>query len=98
GGMRRVFEVRGSDSYLSSNDLRVHAGLGGLDQAEVEVRWPSGQIDRTSNVAANHFYLAREGHTLQPDPLSSTGATTKKKYRTTPPGSVKKFPSWVRRG
>jgi hypothetical protein len=78
GGIRRIFDVRGSDSYLSSNDLRVHAGLGGLDQAEVEVRWPSGQVDRTSNVTANHFYLAREGHTLETDPLAG-GSGNKKK-------------------
>jgi enediyne biosynthesis protein E4 len=78
GGTKRFFEVRGSDSYLSSNDLRVLAGLGDLKQADVEIRWSSGQIDRTSNVTANHFYLAREGHTLQPDPLSVTGGSKKK--------------------
>ena len=45
GGMRRIFEVRASDSYLSSNDIRVHIGLGVLKQADVEIRWPSGQIE-----------------------------------------------------
>jgi hypothetical protein len=78
GGTKRFFEVRGSDSYLSSNDLRVLAGLGDLKQADVEIRWPSGQIDHTSNITANRFYLAREGHTLQPDPLSGTGGSKKK--------------------
>ena len=40
GGLRRSFEVRGSDSYLSSNDLRVHAGLGNFKEANIEIRWP----------------------------------------------------------
>ncbi len=68
GGMRRVFEVRNSDSYLSANDLRVQVGLGPLDRAEsIEIRWPSGRIDRHADVAADRFYLAKEGATLVPD-------------------------------
>jgi len=67
-GIRRNFEVRGSDSYLSSNDLRVHAGLADLKEADIEIRWPSGQIDRHSKVAANHFYWAREGDPIKSDP------------------------------
>jgi len=70
GGMRRIFEVRSSESYLSGNDLRVHAGMGDLKRAErVEIRWPSGQVDRYADVEANRFYLAREGSWLRPDPL-----------------------------
>ncbi len=68
GGLRRTFEVRGSDSYLSSNDLRVHAGLADLKEADIEIRWPSGQVDRAAKVAANRFYWAREGSPVQPDP------------------------------
>lgn len=68
GGARQTFEVRGSDSYLSSNDLRVHAGLDQEKSVEVEIRWPSGQVDRHSRVAANQHYLAREGGELRVDP------------------------------
>jgi enediyne biosynthesis protein E4 len=70
GSLRRIFEVRGSDSYLSSNDLRVHVGLGSENWADVEIRWPSGHIDRGSRVSANKFYLAREGSALREDPYS----------------------------
>ena len=70
GSLRRIFEVRGSDSYLSSNDLRVHIGLGSENWADVEIRWPSGHIDRGSRVSANKFYLAREGSALREDPYS----------------------------
>ena len=71
-GLRRSFEVRGSDSYLSSNDLRVHAGLGDFKEADVEIRWPSGQVDRHAKVAANRFYWVREGNPVRPDPWVRT--------------------------
>ena len=68
-GVRQSFEVRGSDSYLSSNDLRVHVGLADAKEADLEIHWPSGQVDKHPKVAANRFYLAREGDALQPDPF-----------------------------
>ena len=63
----RAFEVRGSDSYLSSNDMRVHVGLGESASADIEIRWPSGRRDRHKAVAAGKFYLAVEGHSLEVD-------------------------------
>jgi hypothetical protein len=68
GKARQIFEVRASDSYLSSNDLRVHAGLDQEKVADVEIRWPSGQLDRHSQVAANRHYWAKEGGELLVDP------------------------------
>ena len=65
GGQRRVFEVRGSDSYLSSNDMRVHVGLGEFTSAGVTIRWPSGTEDRHDGVAAGSFYSAAEGQELE---------------------------------
>ncbi len=70
GGARRAFEVRGSDSYLSGNDMRVHVGLGKDTAADLEIRWPSGRRDRHEAVAANKFYLAVEGQPLDVDPLA----------------------------
>src|SRR5262245_14667748 len=46
GGRRQMDEVRSGGSYISQNDLRVHFGLGKATSAEIEVRWPSGIIDR----------------------------------------------------
>ncbi|PYV44366.1 MAG: hypothetical protein DMG06_06770 [Acidobacteria bacterium] len=77
-GMRQTFEVRGSDSYLSSNDLRIHIGLGDLEQADLEIRWPSGRIDRYPHKAANQFYLAREAGPIMPDPLLSSAPSQHK--------------------
>jgi hypothetical protein len=68
--LHRMFDVRANESYLSANDLRVQVGMADMKQADqIEIRWPSGQVDRTSNVAVNTFYLAREGDELKLDPL-----------------------------
>ena len=70
-GIRRNFDVRSSESYLSGNDVRVHVGMADLKQADlIEVRWPSGQVDRYPNVPVNAFYLAREGQGFKKDPLA----------------------------
>ncbi len=71
-GTRQVFEVRGSGSFLSSSDLRVHIGLADAKTTDLEIRWPSGQVDRYKDVAADRFYLAREGNWLKPDPYVKT--------------------------
>jgi hypothetical protein len=38
-----VQEVRSGSSYISSNDLRLHFGLGSITTIDhIAVRWPSG--------------------------------------------------------
>jgi thioredoxin-like negative regulator of GroEL len=62
GGTRQVLQRTGGGSYQSAHDPRLHVGLGRRTSAEtVEVRWPSGKIDRFSNLAAGTGYLLREG-------------------------------------
>jgi hypothetical protein len=62
GGESQMYEVRGGGSYLSQNDLRVHAGLGGAPKADrVEVRWPNGLEEAWDNVASNQIVTLEEG-------------------------------------
>ncbi len=62
GGMTQTEEVRSGGSYLSENDLRIHFGLGSATRIDsVEVRWPSGAVDRVSALAADRFYNLLEG-------------------------------------
>jgi hypothetical protein len=61
GDMIQVDEVRSGGSYISQNDLRVHFGLGISDTADLEVRWPSGQVDRIGKVKANQVVVIKEG-------------------------------------
>jgi hypothetical protein len=77
-GPTLYFEVRASDSYLSSNDPRVHIGLGNLQEADVEIRWPSGQVDKHPAVKAGQFYLARESERLRAFPQGAKGRVIKK--------------------
>ncbi len=58
---RQLDEVRSGSSYISQSDLRVHFGLGAATAAEIEVHWPSGAVDRLSNVKANQVVVIKEG-------------------------------------
>ena len=69
GGRRLVAEVRAGGSYMSHNDMRLHFGLGGEDAIDqVEIRWPSGLVERVDRLESNRFYEAREGFGIQEDP------------------------------
>ena len=52
----------GGGSYQSSSDPRLHFGLGDATRVDaVEVRWPSGRIDRYPALEAGRSYHVREG-------------------------------------
>jgi enediyne biosynthesis protein E4 len=62
GGQKQVAPRFGGGSYQSAGDPRLHFGLGSSDRVEsVEVRWPSGRVDRHRNLRADQGYLLREG-------------------------------------
>jgi hypothetical protein len=60
--MTQIDEVRGGGSYLSSNDQRLHFGLGAEATIErIEIRWPSGAKEELRNVATDCLYTIVEG-------------------------------------
>jgi hypothetical protein len=62
GGVTQFGEVRSGGSYLSQNDLRLHFGLGSAQRIEsVEVRWPSGEIEKLGSLSADAIYTIVEG-------------------------------------
>jgi hypothetical protein len=62
GGMTQTDEVRSGGSYISQNDLRLHFGLANAAKIDsVEIRWPSGVVEKLTNVATDHFYGVLEG-------------------------------------
>ena len=54
-------EVRSGSSYISQSDLRVHFGLGSAQKADLEIHWPSGQVDLIKGVKANQALTVIEG-------------------------------------
>ena len=62
GSHAQTDEVRSGGSYISQNDLRLHFGMGPASRADlVEVRWPSGQVDRLKDVETNQVVYVQEG-------------------------------------
>ena len=62
GGTTQVREVRAGSSYLGQHDLRVHFGLGRATAIErLEIRWPNGQTETVTGVAANQIVTITEG-------------------------------------
>ena len=61
GGRRLMEEVRSGGSYISQSDLRVHFGLGSAQKADLEIHWPSGQVDRFKAIKANQVFTVTEG-------------------------------------
>jgi len=61
GELIQVQEVRSARSYLSASDLRLHFGLGDRPRVDqLEIRWPSGQVQQFRDVEADQFLLVRE--------------------------------------
>ena len=65
GEHQQVDEVRSGGSYYSQNDLRVHFGTGLSKSVDLlEIRWPSGHVDKFQNVAADRILKLTEGRPL----------------------------------
>jgi hypothetical protein len=62
GKRRQTTFVRGDGSYMSHSDTRAHFGLAEATRVDrVEIKWPSGVVDTATALAADRFYVAREG-------------------------------------
>jgi enediyne biosynthesis protein E4 len=69
GGRRRMVERVGGGSYQSASDPRLHFGLANVAWVDsIEVRWPSGQVDRHGRLAADREYVCREGEPPRESP------------------------------
>jgi enediyne biosynthesis protein E4 len=54
--------LKSGSSYLAANELVLTFGLGQLAKGDsVEIRWPSGQLDKLSNVNAGQTVMVTEG-------------------------------------
>jgi len=54
--------LRSGSSYLSASELVLTFGLAQREKADtIEIRWPSGLVDRLSSVAAGQTATVTEG-------------------------------------
>ena len=61
-GMRQRRDVLSSGSYISSNDRRLHFGLGDAkDAGTAEIHWPSGAKETVKLPAVDRIYTITEG-------------------------------------
>ncbi len=72
GGIRQREDVLSGGSFASSNDQRVHFGIGTAAAAEkIEIHWPSGNVQTlTGPLAADRFYVIEEGKGAAPAPVA----------------------------
>ena len=62
GGVRQRGDVLSGGSYLSSNDMRVHFGLGNTSMIDrLEIRWPSGAVEKITLPGIDRIYTIAEG-------------------------------------
>ena len=67
GGLERSRLRTSGGSYLSSHDRREILGLGPASDAEwIEIRWPSGTVDRLEGVTPGKYHAVREGAGIVP--------------------------------
>lgn len=65
GDLSQISEVRSGASYISQNDLRLHFGLEKRTKIDlIEIRWPSGAVEKITNATANKFLTVKEGQGL----------------------------------
>jgi hypothetical protein len=61
-GIRQRGDVISGGSFASSNDQRIHFGLQDALRIDgVEIRWPSGAVERLTLPAVDRFYVVEEG-------------------------------------
>jgi hypothetical protein len=70
GGVQQVREIRTGSGLYGQNDLRATFGVGPQSRIDVlEVRWPSGVVDRIQEIQTNRIVTVQEGVGLLDLPL-----------------------------
>jgi hypothetical protein len=69
-GVVQVDQAKGGTSYMSASDPRIHFGLGKRTKVEsLVITWPSGQVDKLTNLPINKVIAVKEGVGIVPHPF-----------------------------
>ncbi len=67
GGMRQRGDVLSGGSFASSNDQRVHFGLGQNTKIDaIEIHWPDGQKEQVTLPSVDRYFMVEEGKGVVP--------------------------------
>jgi len=60
-------QAKGGMSYMAAHDQRIHFGLGQRKTIDsLEISWPSGTVDKLTNVPINEIITVKEGTGIVP--------------------------------
>jgi len=77
GGKVQAQAVTSQASYVSSNDPRLHFGLGSATTADIEVHWPNGGVETFREQACDRLITILEGKGIVPGrPFTSIAAAS----------------------
>ena len=66
-GVTHVEQAKGGMGYMSASDPRIHFGLGKRGRIDqLEITWPSGQVDRLKDVPIDKVIAVKEGAGIVP--------------------------------
>jgi hypothetical protein len=69
-GFVHVEQSKGGMSYMSASDPRIFFGLGKRTKIEsLEITWPSGQVEKLTNVPIDQIIAVKEGLGIVPHPF-----------------------------
>ncbi len=61
GGWLQSQEILSHSGFLSAGDQRLHFGFGSAEDADLEVRWPSGGLDTITGAGCDRLVVIQEG-------------------------------------
>jgi enediyne biosynthesis protein E4 len=77
GKIKQRRDVISGGSYLSSNDQRVHFGLGDADKVDqVEIHWPDGVVEKLQLPKVDRIYNVQEGKGVVGELCASCGKSS----------------------
>jgi hypothetical protein len=69
-GFEHMQQAEGGASYMSASDPRIIFGLGKRTKVEsLEIDWPSGQVDKLTNIPIDKIIAVKEGAGIVPHPF-----------------------------
>ena len=61
GAKMQAQSVTAQSSFYSVNDRRMHFGLGDSNQADLDIHWTNGGVEKATGVKARQFIVVKEG-------------------------------------